>query len=443
MTAMSATDLAHLLPELAARHDVPGVAAAVLRGDARELVCTGVTSTTDPLPVDEDTLYFWGSTTKTLTATALVSHVEAGRVSLDDLVADVLPELVLADPSVLDVLTVGMLLDHTGGWRGDGLVETGWGDDALERAVAEALPTEPQVFAPGTLVSYNNSALLVAGRVLEVVAGTPYPQAVTEAVLRPLGMTATGFLPWEVTGRRLAQGHTPDGAPVPGWPLTRATGPAGGAVGSLADHVRWAAWCLRGETEGTAPLSEEWRLRMQQPRAEARSTITGTGLSWLLMQRGPVRLVTHGGNVSNLQLSTFVMAPDQGLAVVVLSNGRGGSAVGQAVVDAVLADVVGEQAALPAAALAGVEGDYDAGSWKQRVTRDGDRLFIQMVLPDDVPPAVRASFEKPPSEVLPVGTDQLATADRPWEAAGDVGRDDNGEIVWLRWGMRVLPRVPA
>ncbi|MCU1601522.1 MAG: putative beta-lactamase, partial [Frankiales bacterium] len=233
-------DLADLIRELAEKHDVPGLATAVLHRDQTQVAVHGVTSATDPLPVDEDTMFFIGSTTKTLTATALMTFVESGALSLDAAVNDVLPGC-----AVLDEVTVGMLLDHTAGFRGDSLVDTGWGDDCLARVVDECLPHEPQVTAPGAVVSYNNAAVVVAGRLLEVLSGRPYPAALAATVLEPLGMTSSTLLPWEATGRRLATGHL-SGSPVLGWPVKRSWGPAGGLASSIGDQVRWARFCLDG-----------------------------------------------------------------------------------------------------------------------------------------------------------------------------------------------------
>jgi hypothetical protein len=259
-------------------------------------------------------------------------------------------------------------------------------------------------------------------------------------------MTDTFLLPWEASGRRLAQGHLDrDGAAVavPGWPLTRASGPSGGAVLTLDDHLRWARYCLDGSHEGAPPVTEATRVLMQQPTVAARSSVTGVGLGWLLQDRGGCRLVTHGGNVSNLHLSTFVMAPDLGAAVVVLSNGRGGLEAGRALVDAALASfgITPPAPPTPCALEGDALGRYDAGAWQQRLSRDGDRLLLQMELPPEVPAVTRELFTRPPTEVLAVEGDRLVTADRPWEVVGDLGRGADGRISWLRWGMRVLPRI--
>jgi hypothetical protein len=83
-----------------ARYHVPGVAVGVLH-DGREYVRGyGVTNVDYPLPVDGDTLFRIGSTTKTFTGTAVMRLVAAGKLDLNAPVRRYLPELKLADEPV-------------------------------------------------------------------------------------------------------------------------------------------------------------------------------------------------------------------------------------------------------------------------------------------------------------------------------------------------------
>jgi CubicO group peptidase (beta-lactamase class C family) len=101
-----------------ARYHVPGVAVGVLH-DGREYVRGyGVTNVDYPLPVDGDTLFRIGSTTKTFTGTAVMRLVEAGKLDLNALVRRYLPELRLADESVAARVTRCASFSTTvpGGW---------------------------------------------------------------------------------------------------------------------------------------------------------------------------------------------------------------------------------------------------------------------------------------------------------------------------------------
>ena len=429
---------------------IPGAAVGVVHGDRTYAVSHGVTSTTDPLEVDLDTLFMIGSTSKTLTATALMALVDEGRLTLKDRVADLLPDFRVGDPEATATVTVEQLLNHTAGWRGDALPQTGFGDDALTRAM-DVVAEGPQEYPPGSYVSYNNASLIVAGHLLATLTGKTYETSVLELVLAPLGMTGTFASPWDTAQRRAAVGHVvADGVatPVPTWPLSRAIVPAGGVLSSLRDQLSYLRYHLDGSTSGTAPLQEETRLLMQQPTAECRSTLTGVGLSWLLSDYGGLRMVAHGGNVSNLQTSAFHLLPDAGLGVTVMGNSRHGATLGKEVLAWAVEHYLGEppRPHLPTLPMtpeliADYVGSYDLGPWSWAVTTREGKLFFEMVLADGTSDEIRAAFAATPTEMVLVGPDQLAPAAAPVEAAADFVRDAEGRIAWLRHGMRMAPRT--
>ncbi|MDP9100949.1 MAG: beta-lactamase family protein [Actinomycetota bacterium] len=446
-------DLTAFVAAESERLRVPGAAVGVLHGDLVHMAAHGVTDRLHPRPIDADTLFLIGSTTKTFTATTMMTLVQEGALSLDDRVIDHLPELELSDASARASVTVGQLFDHTAGWRGDIEADTGWGDDALSRALPEVAAHVPQIFAPGWTASYNNLSLILAGRLIERVAGTAYEALVRTRLLEPLGMTNTFFLPWEVATRPLAAGHVvTDDAPEPTyvWPMSRAMGPAGGAVSSLRDQLRYAAFHLDGTAPGTPPLRDDLRLGMQQSRVSLPAALSGVGVSWLLNDRDGLGLVSHGGNCSNLYVSSFVLAPAERFAVTVLTNSRGGSALGGRVLDWALEHYLGRGGAAAPAPLALTPelereyvGRYDAGQWDQEITAVGGRLFTQMCLTDvpaDTPEAVLAAFRQPPTELVITARDVVAPATAPQHSAGDFVRGPDGKVAFLRYGMRLARR---
>ena len=91
--------------EAAERLAVPGVAVGVYHDGEEHYAFHGVTSLENPLPVDEHTLFQFGSTGKTFTATAIMRLVEQGRIELDAPVRTYLPELKLKDDNVAERTT--------------------------------------------------------------------------------------------------------------------------------------------------------------------------------------------------------------------------------------------------------------------------------------------------------------------------------------------------
>src|ERR1700751_1735519 len=98
--------LATKLTELATELDVPGGSAGVYVDGEEHYAFHGVTSVENPLPVDERTLFQFGSTGKTYTATAMLRLVEEGKVDLDAPVRQYLPDFNLKDSSVAEKVTV-------------------------------------------------------------------------------------------------------------------------------------------------------------------------------------------------------------------------------------------------------------------------------------------------------------------------------------------------
>jgi CubicO group peptidase (beta-lactamase class C family) len=448
------TELQDFLAAECARLSVPGASVGIVHGDRDITASFGVTDVDHPLPVDADTLFMIGSTTKTFTATAMMSLVAAGVVSLDDPLVKHLPELELQDASARDTVTIGQLFDHTAGWRGDVEVETGWGDDALARALPEYVATVEQVFPPGAMTSYNNLSLIIAGRVIEKLTGHTYETVIRERVLDPLGMTSTFMLPWEVITRNVATGHVvQDGSATPAytWPTSRAIGPAGGATSTVRDQLRYARFHVDGTAPGPPPLDDAHRVSMQRPRVTLPSALSGVGVSWLLRDRDGLRMVSHGGNCSNLYVSSFDLAPDERFAVTVLTNSRGGSALGSSVTEWAVQHYLHRAPVAPRDPLpltpdlaAEYVGRYDAGQWDLVVTSEEGRLFVQMKLTDiqpDTPEEILAAFRTPPAEVVLIGPDVIAPAGSTSTSSGDFIRDDTGRVAWLRQGLRVARRV--
>src|SRR3954454_139994 len=94
------------LTELAEALEVPGVAVGVYTKGEEHYAFHGVTSIENPLTVDENTLFQFGSTGKTYTATALMRLVDQGKVDLHAPVRTYLPDFRLKDEKVAELVTV-------------------------------------------------------------------------------------------------------------------------------------------------------------------------------------------------------------------------------------------------------------------------------------------------------------------------------------------------
>lgn len=365
-------DLAGELTRRATALGVPGAAVGVLHDGREDYAFHGVTSVENPLPVDAGTLFQFGSTGKTYTATALLRLADRGAVDLDAPVRAYVPELRLRDASVAERVTVRHLLNHTAGWAGDFELDTGTGDDALARYVA-GMADLAQMTPPGAEVSYNNAAFSLAGRVIEKVAGTTYERAVQDLLLTPLGLDDTFFFPNDVMTRRFATGHAmgADGSVrvARPWALPRAGNPAGGMSATAADQLAWARFHLSDglTADGTRLLPAELVRAMRTPTVRTPGDALGDaiGIAWMLRWIGDTLVVSHGGTTIG-QHSAFVMVPERDFAVIVLTNcGPNGEELNTALVDWALEAYLGVAEPEPViveagdARLAEYAGHYD------------------------------------------------------------------------------------
>jgi CubicO group peptidase (beta-lactamase class C family) len=459
---VGAESLQQKLTELATELEVVGAAAGVVIDGEEHYAFHGVTSVENPLEVDEKTLFQFGSTGKTYTATAMMRLVEQGKVDFDAPVRKYLPEFKLRDADVAEKVTVLHLFNHTAGWEGDMMDQTGDGDDALEKYVARMVRLQ-QVSPLGETVSYNNASLSVAGRIIEKVTGTTYEQAIRDLLLEPLGLGHTFFFPNEVMTRRFAVGHNrhEDGRVTIArpWAMPRGNAAAGGMSANARDQIAWAKFHLGDGTapDGTQLLSEELLARMQEPTADMRGSALGDfiGISWLLRDVDGVRLVGHGGT-TNGQHSEFVMVPERGFALISMTNsGPNGSQLNTLLEKwalehfAGLNDVEPEQLVLGDEALMQYVGSYETIAAKCAITAEAGRLLAKVEIKPEMLAVLRESGEDVDEEQPPVPLallagegDQYVVPDGPAKGMrGYFARDTEGHVNGVHLGGRLATKV--
>jgi len=304
-------------------YGVPGVAVGLSVGGQTGTCSRGVTNADHPLEVNDETLFQIGSITKTFTGTLLAKLADEGQIDLDATVRSYLPEFRVEDPDASARATVRDLLTHVAGWAGDNFGSTGPGDDALDLKVRE-MATLPQIAPLGQVYSYNNASFVVAGRLIEVVTGETYEDALEQLLLRPLGLSQCFIDAEDVMTRRYAVGHapTPTGPRVlRPWPLYRAANSAGALTCSVPDMLRYAAFHLgNGESAaGGRVLSAAALDGMKTPILTKHGTDDKMALSWHLSDAGGVRQVAHGGATLG-QVAQLTLVPEHELALVVLTN---------------------------------------------------------------------------------------------------------------------------
>jgi len=199
-------------------------------------------------PVTPDTLFRIASMTKAFTALSVLGLRDRGKLALDAAAETYVPEMRGWTYPTGDSprIRVRDLLHHTAGF----VTDDPWGD--RQQVLPEAEFTRllragvPFTRPPGTAFEYSNLGYAILGRIVANVSGQPYAAHVERALLRPLGMSSTGYEVGESPIERRAIGYRWENDRWTEEPTMRhgAFGAMGGLQTSANDYARYVAWLL-------------------------------------------------------------------------------------------------------------------------------------------------------------------------------------------------------
>jgi len=320
----SAEKIDKLVTDTLARTGVPGASIAVVKDGALVYVKAYGDAKVEPkAPATTQMRYSIGSISKQFTATAILLLQEQGKLSLDDKVAKYIPDLTRANE-----VTIRQLLSHTSGYQDY------WPQDYVMRPMLEPISARklmdtwakiPLDFEPGTKWQYSNTNYVIAGVIVEKVAGRPFFQYLQQNIFKPLGMTSV----MDVDQDRLTESDPIGYVRYALGPLRVAPKEGKGwlfAAGELAmtpeDLAKWDISIMERKLLKPASylaLGTETLLR------DGLGTNYGLGLT--ITSTLNRRALSHGGGVSGFT-STNIVFPDDRVAVVVLTNQDSGGASG-------------------------------------------------------------------------------------------------------------------
>jgi CubicO group peptidase (beta-lactamase class C family) len=337
---------AELRPYLA-RYGLPALAAAVVKDG--EVVAAGAVGTrrvgTD-IPVTINDRFHLGSDTKAMTALLAAMLVEEKKLRWDSTVGEVFPELAGEMDQRLRHVTLEQLLSHTSGIPSD--------NKAFDDLVAKAMQQEgnldemrywlvkrwskqPLESEPGKKFAYSNMGYVLAGAMIERVAGKTWDELICERVFTPLGLKTAGLGCQATLGRvdaplghRVVDGKTKAFLAGPNGDNPPILGPAGIAHMSVLDFARWAGWNAGEGKRGprlVAPQTLQKLHTMVISMAERKDARPGTpprgryGLGWgeLPVEWAKEPLLFHGGS-NDMNLAYIWVEPKRDFAMVLVTN---------------------------------------------------------------------------------------------------------------------------
>jgi methyl acetate hydrolase len=278
----SQSQIDQLLRRMSDAKEIPGVVATA--ATSKDVIYQGAFGKRDlskDQAMTQDSVFWIASMTKAITSAAGMQLVEQGKLSLDDPIGKVLPDL--ASPQVLEgfdakgepklrpakkPITLRHLMTHTAGfaynmWNGDilqYLEKTG--TPAVTTCKNDALKT-PLASDPGTRWEYGTNIDFV-GKAVEAASGKRLDAYLRDHMFTPLGMSDTGFKITDDMRKRLVGMHArgEDGSLTP-IPFELEQEPefhmgGGGLYGTAADYIKFTQMILnKGRGNGNQVLKPE------------------------------------------------------------------------------------------------------------------------------------------------------------------------------------------
>ncbi|MBK6489097.1 MAG: serine hydrolase [Gemmatimonadetes bacterium] len=314
--------------------DVPGLAIAVVSGDSVLFAKGyGVRSLGRPEPVDAHTRFSIGSTTKAMTALALLMAADSGTVALDAPVQRYLPALQLYDPVMTREMTVRDLLTHHTGLPGSD--QLWYGTDASTDEIIRRMRWLQPATSFRNSYAYQNVQYAMAGEVLRAATGRAWSDVLRTRIWEPLGMRETLPTLASTVGQpnvaaphqviddtlRVIENRSVDGVAA-----------AGSVWSSVSDMARWMRFVLdSGRVSGRRLMSEprfvDWfapqsivPLAGFYPAAQRAGVHRVTyGLGWFLHSYAGDEVAMHTGSIDGMS-AIIGLLPGRRAGVYVLAN---------------------------------------------------------------------------------------------------------------------------
>jgi CubicO group peptidase (beta-lactamase class C family) len=277
-----------------------------------------------------DTDYRIGSITKQFTALALLILVEDGKMRLTDPLEKYVPEVkqvkkAYAGTPPITLLQVATM--HSGLAREPGCANHSVGPlSSWQKIVASCLPETEYANEPGTTFLYSNIGYASLGLAIERAAGKPFTAFVAERILRPLGMTRTGWEPSADLRKDLAHGYqrARDTGAASRSAADRELGgrgyrvPNGALFSTITDLTKFVAWEMGAGPAGVLK-KETQDANYGRVFASSPAFTSGYGVGFQVSRRGEVVMMGHGGSTAGYHSSALLNRASK-LGVIVLRN---------------------------------------------------------------------------------------------------------------------------
>jgi len=296
--------------------EYPAMVIAVVDGDRSAVY--GFGKLDDGKQPDAATVFEIGSVTKTFTALLLSQQVTAGKLTLDEPVASLLPGFAIPSRDGKTITLGNLAMQHSGLPR----MPTNFVPANPEDPYADYGVDKLKAFLagytlsrdPGASYEYSNLGVGLLGYALGQRAGTGYEKLLQQQILNPLGMHSSSITLSDAERAHMAAGHDAVGKPVGHWHLNVAAS-AGGILSTGTDML---GYLKANMGLLSSPLYPSMQFA-QKPRSDGPSPDERIGLVWMTQHRAEGDIVWHNGMTGGY--ASFIgFTADRRHGVVILTN---------------------------------------------------------------------------------------------------------------------------
>ncbi|MDF2157046.1 serine hydrolase domain-containing protein [Algoriphagus sp. CAU 1675] len=314
--AQDQTDL--FLDSVMQAQHIPGIAVAVIReGEIIKKQTYGLANLEWNIPLRESSPFQLASVTKIYTGMLLGKMHQEGLLSLDDPMGSYLDSI----PDSWKGITIRQLAAHQSGIRMISLESYQDLGSAMKAAVEAGLEYEP-----GSREFYVSTDYAFLNQIIQNITGMPFQEAMDKHLLKPLGLTQTGFDNLSDGGLFRSANLIKERVAVYGWDTDHHFisdmrfpiwfYPAGGIYSSISDMAK----AMQALDSGVF-IRKEIQDMVFGPNPLKDGKQSNFGLGWITEEYQGFKMTGHSGGPA---LADLIRFPDLKISIIVLTNRRGG-----------------------------------------------------------------------------------------------------------------------
>jgi CubicO group peptidase (beta-lactamase class C family) len=338
--------------------NVPGVGLGIIQNGGSEsrtyLKGYGTLKAGENTPVDENTIFCCASLTKAFVSASFAMLVDEGKCNWTDTIISHMPTFSVQDSYITNEITIRDILCHRSGLPEGGGDLLFWpnAEGRTMDDVLNALKFLKVTHKFRDSFNYNNNFFLLAGLLIEIISGIPWPQFFEKRIFTPLGMTNTRATVLEFVREKNANIAIPHSTPAikinedieeykkkllpyPEMLVSEglSIGPCGSIGSCVSDMVKWIRFTLN---KGNPLYSEKQHneifkihcgiVRNNSAHIDYNGSFWGYCLAWSITEYKNHVFWTHSGGLTGM-FCRLVVVPKLNFGFIINTNGQDSSSL--------------------------------------------------------------------------------------------------------------------